>query len=480
MDTIEELADRLPSGMVSTHHGELAAHAHDRWALALLREAAGARVPPPAAIAYPISTDHVAVILKWARETGTALVARGGGSGLVGGAEAVKRSVVLELSRLDRIVALDMVSQTISAQAGARGAAIEAALVPHGFTLGLDPVSLQISTIGGWIASGATGVGTTGFGGIRELLLGLTVVTGEGEVVSLGAVPRSATGPDLRRLFVGSEGGFGIVTEATLSASRLPSALRWSAFTPNSFEGGIALVREIVQRPFRPLVIRLHDAAEAAASFAAFGFLDLPVLFVGLDREAPGGEAERFELDALARRFGARQADPEAAEQWWDHRFEGHRSDHEAPGSEGGQGTVTDLADFGAVWRKIPRIYEEVRGALLDRAESVTCRLVDPSPAGAALMFTFTLRSGQDPEAEDTYLQAWDAAARAALDAGATLSHSHGIGLLKAPYLERELGRGGLGVLRRLKDALDPGGILNPGKVMPEHRRSPVAPQDPL
>src|SRR2546426_3011522 len=147
VDSLASLAERLPPGAVSTHPGELSTRAHDRWALALLREARGDRVPPGAALVFPTSTDHVAVILAWAAETGTAVVPRGVGSGVAGGAEAHKRSVVLDLSRMNRVVGVDDVSQTVTAQAGARLADADAAAAVRNLTLGLPSWIADTGTV---------------------------------------------------------------------------------------------------------------------------------------------------------------------------------------------------------------------------------------------------------------------------------------------------------------------------------------------
>src|SRR6266516_3357793 len=129
---LEALIARLPSGTVSTHPGEVAAHAHDRWALALLREARGDRVAPPAAVVFATTTEQVAITLAWAQETGVPVVPRGGGTGLAGGAEAIKHSVVIDTSHMDRILGIDEVSQVARAEAGVRIAALDRALQPHG------------------------------------------------------------------------------------------------------------------------------------------------------------------------------------------------------------------------------------------------------------------------------------------------------------------------------------------------------------
>src|SRR2546429_6472727 len=129
---LASLIERLPPGTVSTHPGEVAVHARDRWALAMLRDARGDRVPPPAAVVFASTTEHVAAALAWAEETGAAIVPRGGGTGLAGGAEAVQRSVVVDLSRMDRILAVDGASQTVTGQAGGEGGLLEATPVTRG------------------------------------------------------------------------------------------------------------------------------------------------------------------------------------------------------------------------------------------------------------------------------------------------------------------------------------------------------------
>lgn len=468
MDGFQSLIERLPAGMVSTHHGELATHAHDRWSLAMLQEARGDRVPPPGAVVYPTDTEQVSVALAWATETGTPVVPRGAGTGLAGGAEAIRRGLLLDLSRLNRVLAVDEVSQAVRTQAGARGSAVEDALSEHGLTLGHEPVTARVSTVGGWIAAAASGAASAGYGRIEDLLLGARAVLADGTLVELKDVPRSAAGPDLRRLLVGSEGTLAVVTEATLAAARAPAGHGWEVFVPNSFDAGLALAREVAQRPFRPLVVRLLDAPEAAAAFAGFGHPERPLLIVGFDTGAPAIEAERFELRELAREVGARAADPGMAAHWWERRFEGLAWYESVMGPERslGAGVIVEMAEFAALWRRVPRLYEEVRGALFDHAESVTCRLTDPYPAGASLLFTFTIRAADDHTAEAAYLAAWDAAAGACLDAGGTVTHNHGLGLLKAPYAEDELGSSAA-LLRRIKAALDPAGVLNPGKQLP-------------
>lgn len=465
---MDALIERLPRGLVSTHPGELATHARDRWSLAMLRDVRGDRVPPPVALAFPETTEHVALTLTWARETGTPVVARGGASGVSGGAEAIKRSIVLDLSRMDRVLDIDDVSQLVRAQAGVRGGALEAAANRRGLTTGHYPATLEVSTVGGWIASAAVGYAAAGYGGVEDLLLGLTAVTGRGDVLELKPIPRWGAGPDLRRLLVGSEGTLAIVTEATLALARLPEALAWQAFAPRSFESGAALVREIAQRGYHPLAVRLLDPAEAVSAFSGFPHRG-PLLIVGHDRGAPAGEAVRFSLAEVARELGARSLDPDLAEHWWAHRQDGVAWQEAVMGEERmlGPGVIAGAVDLATIWRRVPRAYEEVRGALLEHAEAVGCRLVAGYVTGAALQFSFVVRAQDDREAERVYRQLWSEAVAASLTAGATIAHHQGIGLLKAPFMADELGAAGMETLRGIKAALDPDGVLNPGKLLP-------------
>jgi alkyldihydroxyacetonephosphate synthase len=468
VDAVDGLIERLPGGLVSTHPGELATHARDRWSLAMLRDVRGDRVPPPVALVFPQTTDHVALTLEWARETGTPVVARGGASGVSGGAEAVKRSIVLDLSRMNRVLDVDDVSQVVRAQAGVRGGDLEAAAGTRGLTTGHYPASLEVSTVGGWIASAAVGYAAAGYGGIEDLVLGVTAVTGRGDVLDHRPIPRWGAGPDLRRLLVGSEGTLAIVTEATLALARLPAAFAWQAFAPRSFESGTALVREIVQRSYRPLAVRLFDPAAAGSAFSGFPHRG-PLLIVGHDRDAPAGEAVRFSLAELARELGARALDSDLADHWWAHRHDGVAWQEAVMGKERmlGAGVIAGAVDLATIWRRVPRAYEEVRGTLLEHAEAVGCRLVAGYPSGAALQFSFVIRAEDDREAERVYRQLWAEAVAASLTAGATIAHHQGIGLLKAPFMANELGAAGVETLRSVKAALDPAGVLNPGKLLP-------------
>ncbi|HXF56393.1 MAG TPA: FAD-binding oxidoreductase [Actinomycetota bacterium] len=471
MEPLDSLARRLPPGAVSTHPGELGTRSHDRWALALLREARGDRVPPPAAVVFPSSTEEVAAVLAWAAETATPVVPRGAGLGPAGGAQALPGGVVLDLSRMDRVLAVDPISQTAHAEAGVLGADLEEALGKEGLTVGPLEDSLALCTVGGWVASRAP-LGPAGRGP-GEAVLGLTVVLAGGEVVRLPPLPWPGPGPDPRSLLAGSEGTLGVVTEVVLSVSRAPTGVLWEVFRPSSFESGSALVRAAVQRGFEPLVVGVFDREAAAETFADADAAALlgrpgPLVVLGFDAGAPAAEPGLFELRVLARELGANPAPLELGEHWWAHRGDLAERHRAVMGEERalGPGVVVDLLPAAGLWRRLPRLYEDVRGALRRHAESVTCRLVRATRSGAELEFSFLLRAPDDEEAEERCLEAWAEAAAACREAGGTVLH-RGVGLRGLPFVGAELDSAlpGLGRLRR---ALDPQGLLNPGKLLPE------------
>ena len=197
MSSLDILAGRLPAGTISTDPQALHHHAIDSWSLALLRRVRGDDLPEPAAVISPASTGEVATVLAWACQAGTPVIPRGAGSGVCGGAQAEARAVVLDLSRMDRIGAVDAVSQTVEVQAGVRGDRLEEELATHGLTTGHYPQSVAISTVGGWIAASSAGQASTGFGAIEDVVLGLTAVLPDGVILRLRPVPRSDAGPDL-------------------------------------------------------------------------------------------------------------------------------------------------------------------------------------------------------------------------------------------------------------------------------------------
>ena len=463
MSSLDILAGRLPDGAVSTDSQTLRHSATDSWSLALLRRVRGDDLPEPAAVVFPARTEEVATVLAWATETGTAVIPRGAGSGVCGGAQAETQAIVLDLSRMDRIGPVDPVSQTVEVQAGVRGDRLEETLARSGLTTGHYPQSIAISTVGGWIAASSAGQASTGFGAIEDLLLGLTAVLPGGEILRLRPVPRSAAGPDLRRLLVGSEGTLAVVTEATLACRPRPAGWEWLAFSYPDFTTMAAALRDVRRAETGAAVLRGYDETDAQLGFGALNHTTGCVALAGFPSGPPGLDARKQAAAEILRTKGT-ELGASYGEHWWQHRNDAVQTFAQIMGPERtfGTGVIVDTMEVAGLWSAVPRLYDGIKTALSARAQAVACHLSHLYPSGSSLYFTFLITGADDHDAETRYREAWQQAARTCTEAGGTITHHHGVGRLKAPFLTGELGETGLGVLGTIRRALDPAGIMNP------------------
>ena len=466
MSALDLLVSRLPAGTIDTNQKIRDERAIDSWSLSLLRQVQGDELPAPDAVAFPACTDEVAAVLAWATETGTAVIPRGAGSGVCGGAQARAGAVILDLSRLDRIGAVDPVSQTVEAEAGVRGDRLEEALAGYGLTTGHYPQSIAISTVGGWIAASSAGQASTGFGAIEDIVLGLTAVLPTGEILRCRAVPRSAAGPDLRRLLTGSEGTLGVITEATLACRARPAGWEWLAAGYPDFETMAAALRAVRRAGTGAAVLRGYDATDARFSFGALGHDGGCVGLAGFPVGLPGLEARK---QAAAELMAGTDLGPEYGAHWEQHRNDAVQTYAQVMGPERafGPGAIVDTMEVAGLWSAVPRLHQDIQQALAAHAQLVGCHLSHLYPSGSSLYFTFLINGTDERAAAATYRQAWDQAAAACTAAGGTITHHHGVGRLKAPYLAAELGPAGTGVLDQIRAALDPAQIMNPGGLRP-------------
>jgi alkyldihydroxyacetonephosphate synthase len=468
VSALDLLVSRLPADTISTNPKILTERATDSWTLDLLRRVRGDELAEPAAVVFPARTEDVATVLAWATETGTAVIPRGAGSGVCGAARAQDGAVILDLSRMDRIGDVDLVSQTVTVQAGVRGDRLEAALADKDLTTGHYPQSIAISTVGGWIAASSAGQASTGFGAIEDILLGLTAVLPTGEILRCRAVPRSAAGPDLRRLLIGSEGTLAVVTEATLACRARPAGYEWLAAGFPDFETMAAALREVRRAGTGAAVLRGYDETDAQFNFGALDHSGACVGLAGFPAGLPGLAARKRTAVELLTRAGT-ELGPEYGAHWEQHRNDAVQTYAQVMGPERafGAGAIVDTMEVAGLWSAVPRLHEEIRQVLAGHAQLVGCHLSHLYPSGSSLYFTFLINGTDERDAEAKYRRAWDQAAASCAGAGGTITHHHGVGRLKAPYLTQELGAEGVAVLGRIRAALDPAQIMNPGGLRP-------------
>ncbi len=453
-----ELVDAIGSAGVTTTGAARTDAARDWWPLASVWATHGRVAARPAAVVTPRSRDEVAATLAIANRHRIPVTPAAGRSGVGAGAVPVAGGLVLDCIALDGLVHVDDTSLLARARAGTFGDVLEPALRSRGLTLGHWPQSIDISTVGGWIACRGAGQYSTRYGKIEDMVAALEVVTASGDVLHTGGAPRAAVGPDLTQLFVGSEGALGVVTEATLRVHPAPEATRHAAYRFDSFADGLDACRRVLRRGATPAVVRLYDNEEARQNFEVDG-----ALLLVLDEGDPA--AVDFSMattaEEVARTAAATEADAAIVTQWLE-----HRNDVSALGVAIEAGLVVETIEVAANWSRLPEVYERVTSAI----RAVTGTLAATSHCshtytdGGCLYFTFGGEVGDDPEAKDRYYAgAFGAAVDAARDAGAAISHHHGVGRNRAPYVRGALGDAAFETLTAVKQALDPEGILNPG-----------------
>ncbi|MEU3731347.1 FAD-binding oxidoreductase [Streptomyces sp. NPDC033538] len=443
----------------------------------LLRMRTGDTTDTPAAVVLPDSHDEVLAVLEACAGHGLALVPFGGGTSVVGGLAPGRDGtfVALDPRRMNRLLDLDEVSRTATLQPGLRAPEAEALLAEHGYTLGHFPQSYEWATIGGFAATRSSGQASAGYGRFDEMVLGLTLATPEG-TLDTGRAPRSAAGPDLRQLVLGSEGAFGVITSVTVRVRPVPEVRRYEGWRFASFDEGAAALRRLAQDGPRPTVLRLSDETETL-----IGLAQPDAIGASLDRQDAGCLAvvgfEGTEEDTAHRRDGAAAvlresggtfAGEEPGERWAHGRYS-------APylrDSLLDAGALAETLETAAYWSRLPALYAAVRDALTGTLTGagtpplVMCHISHVYENGASLYFTVVSAQGDDALAHWT--RAKHAANEAILAAGGTITHHHGVGTDHRDWYVREAGPLGVEALRAVKRTLDPAGLLSPGVLLPE------------
>ena len=443
---------------VTTDVAEVGEASRDWWPLAM-QWALDGEVPGLASvIARPRSADEVAAVLALCNADLVPVTAAGGRSGVCGASVPIHGGVVLDLCALSGIIDVDDDSLVIDVLPGTFGEPLEADLRrDHGVTLGHWPQSVAISTVGGWLACRGAGQLSTRYGKIEDMVVGLDVALADGRRITTGGAPRAAAGPDLTQLFVGSEGTLGVITGARLRLHPAPTAERRDAWSFSSFGDGLEACRRILRRGATPAVLRLYDDVEANRSYQTG---DRHVLLV-FDEGDPAliDAVMRVVAEECDGANGAR-ADVDLVDRWFH-----HRNEVSALEALTRKGFVVDTMEIAARWRDLPKIYEATCAAILGvpHAANATAHQSHAYSDGACLYFTFAGRPPTD-ERESFYVAAWDAGTRAVLANGGALSHHHGVGLNRSRFMREALGAG-FDVLQSAKSALDPNGVLNPGKL---------------
>jgi alkyldihydroxyacetonephosphate synthase len=447
----------------------------------------------PDAVLLPDSHEQVEALVALAQNLNFCLIPFGGGTNIVGGInpeiDEVRPMLTLSLRNMNRLIALDRESKTATIQAGALGPKLEADLAAQGHSLGHFPDSFEYSTLGGWLATRSAGMQSDAYGKIEDMVVSLKIVTPAGTITTK-AVPASSAGPDLNRIAVGSEGILGVITEATMRVHEIPAIKDYRGYLFRSFEDGVRGIQECLDRGFAPSMIRLQDSGESELAFnmrapkhglegwiqnqvkrwlRSRGYTEPCILVVGIEGDAASIAVTRRHSRRILKRHGGFSLGTSVGDTWSKDKFNiPYLRDYIMD-----YGCMADVAETSTLWSKVLPLYSATVEAVKARFRQedgtgfIGCHISHTYQTGACLYFTFAARQPKGRELEHYYSYK-RLVTDTIMSLGATLSHHHAVGIEHRPWMTQEVSPAGLHALRSLKASLDPGGILNPGKLLPE------------
>jgi len=489
---VEEISRSLSTDQITTdpavrlRHG----HGHTVSEINAVRTNGFARVPDY--VVYPRDEDQVAVIIRAATHAGVVLMPYGGGTNVTEALRCLpyeQRPIVsVDMSRMDRIEWIDPVNRMAKIQAGAAGRLIQAQLAEHGFTMGHEPDSVEFSTLGGWIATNASGMKKNKYGNIEDILLDVTVVSTAGKLERSQVAPRESIGLDPKVWIIGSEGSLGIITSAVVKLFPLPEERRYGSVVFKKFEHGLAFMYDLAQKEVYPASVRLVDnlqfqfgqvlkprskGAKKVKSriekwlvTGPLGFNPDEMVAATLVFEGSKAEVERQEklVYELAKKHKGFKGGAENGKRGYlltfgiayirdfvlQHSILGESFETSVPWSQ-----AQDLVD-----RVKRAIYEAHDERKLPGRPFVSCRVTQVYETGCCIYFYMAFYARGVADAVGAYHEIESIARREVIAAGGSISHHHGVGKLRLPFVNDIMSPAMQTWRDQMKAALDPQGVF--------------------
>jgi FAD/FMN-containing dehydrogenase len=425
-------------------------------------------VPQAACVVKPRNTEEVSRALAFLNQNRIDTVPRTGGSSVTQSIEPEEGGVILDGSGMNGIINLNERDMMVSARCGTPLEYLESYLNERGFTTGHFPQSLPLAQLGGLAATRSIGQFSTLYGGIEDLVVGLEAVLADGEIIRIKNSPRRSVGPDLRQLFIGSEGMLGFITELTLKLFRHRPETRWMrAWAIQGMDAGLNLIREVMIEGYRPAVVRLHDAEESQRMFGdSLPEQSCVLLFLA---EGPGAVAAAIGqgIAEIAGRYETTDLGTRPVESWLKTRNDVCYHLDEPVYYR--HGAVADTCEISAPWSVIGEIYRAVRERLareMPNLVSIGGHSSHSYVQGTNIYFTFgfLVKNGAASAGTD-YMKLIGVIMEETLKRGGSIAHHHGSGKYRTRWMPGEHGSS-YTLLRKLKAALDPQGILNKGVLL--------------
>jgi alkyldihydroxyacetonephosphate synthase len=463
-----ELSDIVGQDYVLTAEADRMIYGVDYFWLPRMLIDRGQTPPLPDFVVLPETVEQLSAIVRLANVYHLPLIPWGGGSGSQGGVSPVYGGITVDLKRLSRLIEIDAKSYTVTAQAGIGGYELECALNEQGFTLPHYPASVHSATLGGYLAARGSGTISTKYGKAEDMVLSIQVVLPNGDICRTLPVPNHAAGPGILQLFVGAEGSYGIITEATMQLERLPETRRFRSFLFPDLQAGLAAGRQIMLDRLQPLVIRLYDEPSTIKTVRRVLGTEVEggaYMVIGFDGWHDIVEVQERRAFDICARLGGDDLGEEPGRRWWEHRYDFYFPPKtlDLPWMFGTLDTVT-------TFDKIEPLYQAKKKHLEERYRDQDlfyyAHFSHWFSWGAMVYDRFIIENPPtDPdEAIALHNEIWDEAVKINLAYGAVLNEHHGVGLKMARHVRRQFGPA-FQVLEGLKHALDPHNVMNPGKM---------------
>jgi alkyldihydroxyacetonephosphate synthase len=427
----------------------------------------GHALPTPDYIVHPGTVQEISAVLRIANKYGMPVIPWGGGSGTQGGTTAIYGGIIVDLKRLDRLIEINETAMTVTAQAGINGSHLEWLLNERGLTLPHYPASANCATLGGYLAARGSGTISTKYGKAEDLVMSLEIVLPGGDVIRTPPVPSHAAGPDFMRLFLGAEGTLGVITEATMRIDYLPKARLLRALLFDDLEKAIEAGRRMMVHRLQPFVIRLYDPPSTASLVRETLELELDgaYMVIGFDGDPDLAALQEEKALAQLEPLAPRDLGREPGERWWEHRYDFYYPPKALalPWMYGTTETVSTYDRVERLWRAQKRAVED---GYAEHGIRFIAHFSHWWSWGASMYSRFIIEAPPHDAEEAIRLhnRVWNTAMNAALENGGMINEHHGVGLKLSGFMTRQYGDT-WPFVQKLKQTIDPNGIMNPGKV---------------
>lgn len=470
-EILKELESIVGEKNISTEDAVRIAYGRDAFPLKIMqyRLPSILKQPLPDYVVWVESVEQVSQILKLANQRRVPVIPYGGGAGVNGGIVPLTGGITIDLKKLTRIE-LHEESNYALCQAGVIGQHFENFLNKRGYTLGHLPSSLTTSSVGGFIATRSAGALSSLYGSIENMVLDLEVVLPNGQLVHTNPsrVPRKATGPNFNELFIGSEGTFGIVTDACLKIKRNPDIREFTGFVFPTLTIGLKAIRQIMNLGIKPSIIRLYEAVEARMVYHIEDLEKdqcyLTLSFDGYNETRDFIDYQKKICTDICLNGEATDMGDEGGKIWFKNRLNMYYPNPDWIKMN----VLADTIDVVTTYDNLENLFYKMKEAMQSKKVNIMAHWSHFYLEGGSMYLIFVMLekdTEKDQKASNLYQETWRKGLKACLENGGSISHHHGIGIFRGEFMEQELGPEIYNLLKGIKAYLDPNGIMNPGKL---------------